>query len=52
MESQVLEQKDLAVLAVLDGLLGLLADTVGQEGDGLAEKLGELVGLRFPGRWM
>ena len=45
-ESEVLEEEDLAVLAVLDGLLGLGTDTVREESDGLAEQLGELVGLQ------
>ena len=44
-ESKVLEQKDLALGSVLDGLLGLGTHTVRKEGDRLAEQLGELVGL-------
>ena len=44
-ESKVLEQKDLALGSVLDGLLGLGANTIRKEGDRLAKELGQLVGL-------
>lgn len=44
-ESQVLEQEDLAVLAVGNGLLNLGANTVRKEGDGLGEEFLELGGL-------
>ena len=40
--SQVLEQEDLSVLSVKNGLLGLLSNTVREEGDISTEKLGEL----------
>jgi hypothetical protein len=46
MEPQILEQKDLPVFTVLDGLFGLFAYAVRQEGHGLGEEFGELVRLR------
>lgn len=48
-ETEVLEEEDLAVLAAEDGLLGLGSNTVGEEGDLLGEELLELGSLR--GRW-
>lgn len=45
MEAEVLEQEDLTVLAVLDGLLNLTADAVVEERNGLAEELLKLLGL-------
>ena len=47
MEPQILEQKDLPVFTVLDGLFGLFAYAVRQEGHGLGEEFGELVRLRL-----
>jgi hypothetical protein len=44
-EPQVLEQEDLAVLGVLDGVLDLFSDTVREEGDGLREEFFKLGGL-------
>jgi hypothetical protein len=49
-ESQVLEQEDLAFLAVGNSLLDFGADTVRKEGDGLGEKFFELGGLLL--RWL
>lgn len=46
MESEVLEEEDLSVLAVLDSLLDLVSDAVVEEGDGRAEELLELLGLQ------
>jgi hypothetical protein len=47
MEPQVFQQEDLPIFTVLDGLLGLFAYAVGQEGHRLGEEFGELVGLRL-----
>lgn len=45
-ESEVFEEEDLSVLAVLDSLLDLVSDAVVEEGDGRAEELLELLGLQ------
>jgi hypothetical protein len=44
-EPEVLEEEDLAVLAVLNSLLGGVSDAVVEEGDGLGEELLKLLGL-------
>lgn len=44
-EPQVLQQEDLPILCVLDSVLDLFPNTVGQESNGLGEEFFQLLGL-------